>query len=525
MKKTQLYLFTACCAAGLASGYAAKSLKPRGSASVPRSQEAGTARASAASAEGSDPAAGTTTPGKDAGATASRSKSTETLESLKATPDDGAELYARLALWMVDASEEDIAAYWKHYAQRENRSNDINDLIFINWTRINPQGAVAAAKGTDEAHYAWWAWACHDPKAALGTAIATDPDRVNNVTWGIGEFHAEWMRDHFDEIPENARGNALQGFSKWDDHKDPEATLKFLKEKGLGSNEAVFKVLALRDPWAAYDWIEENGTAATSRYGGSMDLKDTFLKTLGEYHPDVLERIVAQTPSGEMKRKMEEIAFGNLVKTDPNAALKQAQETKGPAIAAERFATVGQTFLHSDPEKAFEMAGKLFEACPAAMGYTTVEYGNGSRSWGGSSNEDVGQFMKALMAKDPARTLDLLPFDEQDRPVSGAFQQLAGEWAQRDLEEYSDWVNALGDGPKRDQGAQMVINQLREQNLHSEAAEWSMSLQPQMRDAYLESVISQWAPSNPEAAREWIEASGLPEDRIARFKSYFPTQP
>ncbi|RYD46108.1 MAG: hypothetical protein EOP85_08080, partial [Verrucomicrobiaceae bacterium] len=154
-------------------------------------------------------------------------QSEDTIESLIAL--DPASSYGRAAAWLADAGEEDIAAYWAAY-QGGRRTNDMTDLIFLNWTRVNPRGAIAAMAGSPDEHYAWWAWAAHDPKGALAEAMATNPDRVNNVTWGLGEFHPEWLRENFDKLPEHARSNAIRGMMKWPDRQDPEGSLDFMKE-------------------------------------------------------------------------------------------------------------------------------------------------------------------------------------------------------------------------------------------------------------------------------------------------------
>ena len=63
------------------------------------------------------------------------------------------ELYDRLALSLLDASPQDIQEFWGSYQNRTDRSNDLNDLVFISWTRVDPESAIAAAEGTEFAKY------------------------------------------------------------------------------------------------------------------------------------------------------------------------------------------------------------------------------------------------------------------------------------------------------------------------------------------------------------------------------------
>lgn len=96
-------------------------------------------------------------------------KSEDTVETLLAA--DPQSLYARLAAWIIDATEEEIAAYWNGYKDGK-RTSDITELVFIHWTRLNPRGAIAAVAGSEDEDHAWWAWAAHDPKGALAAVLA-----------------------------------------------------------------------------------------------------------------------------------------------------------------------------------------------------------------------------------------------------------------------------------------------------------------------------------------------------------------
>jgi hypothetical protein len=518
--KKPYYLVTGLCAAGLLTGFTAKRLTRKSAPTPQETQSEHVNERRPLHKESADLHA-IPESGKPTAAIKSGPRSSDTLDDIIALDDK--DNYARLALWMLDASEQDIAAYWQHYRQQKNRSNEINDLIFINWTRLNPQGAIAAATNTPDEHYAWWAWACHDPRAALAAVLSDNPKRLNNVTWSIGEFHGEWLRKHFDEIPENGRDMAIQGLVKWDDKANPEEILKFLKEHNAGFDNRIFGSLIRKDPWGAFDWIQENGTTQRSRYGGRQDVMDAFVKTMSESHPDVLERIAQQTPSGEMKRKMEAALFENLLKTDPEAAIEQAKSTKAPLIAAQRLAAAGMSLIGSDPERSFELASRMFALGSGALssGYE-VKYPNGGSSRG-SSNEEATQFTNALLAKDPARMMAMVkPTDNPHGSTS--FTQLAGNWAQQDLPGYANWVNSQSDPIIRESAAQTLINQLQNDGQFTDAADWAMSLNHRTREGYLSTVVHNWQRSNPDEAREWLEAADLPEQEKQNLQQYLNRQ-
>jgi hypothetical protein len=514
MEKTLILIF-GLGAAGLLSGFAAKRLSR--SPADPAAQRESPSPAAKKSSPTAASAGGPVAP------TPSNLRSADTLESLAAP---GADLsYARLALWMLDATEQDIAAYWESVREKE-RTNDVTDLIFINWSRLNPQAAIAAVAGTGNEHYAWWAWACHDPKASLAAAIAANSDRVNNVAWGIGEFHGEWLRENFHLIPESGRGNAISGLTKWDDHPDPLEVLKFLQENEKEGyfRRNIFTALMRKDPWAAYDWIQQNPAAIARSYGNPEIAMEDLVKTMGEFHPEALRRLAEHSPSGEAKRKMEAVLFDNLMKTDPAAALKQAMATESPVVAAYRLSIAGLGVIQTDPEKAFEIAARLFAVNPSPTNErVSVHYPNGSSSSGYGTDSRIDEFLSTLMAKDPARVLAALPVPTEGNRESDGLVHLAAKWADQDFVGYTHWINAQTDPIVRDQAASVVISKLQEQQHFTEAAEWVLSSE-KTRTGLL-SLMYRWNQNHPAEAREWLENAELPEPEMKRISEFLKSNP
>ena len=511
MKTHQILLISGICGVGFLCGFAGRRASASNDAAPALPKQPVQTKATRSSfRDGADSKADAKTK-STVKAKASTLRSSDTLESLLALDD--ASLYSRLALWMMDAGKEDIEGFWQAYRQRKSRANDINDLVFINWTRLDPQAAIAAAKGTGDEHYAWWAWACHDPKGSLTAAIAENKDRVNNVAWGIGEFHAEWLMQHFDEIPESGRSNALRGLVKWDDTDKPLEVLEFLKKHGEGFNNGIFATLIRKDPWAAYDWIKNNESTIENHYGSSESAMQQLVKAMGETQPEALERLIAQTPSGNAKRQMESVLFDNLLKSDPEAALEQATTTKAPRIAAERLAAVGLTMTRTDPDKAIELTKKLFEAYPDALNATVwVRYPNGATG-SGTTIRQVEELVDGLMDTQPAKILEMIT------PKTGggrSFSNLAGKWAERDLAGFTTWVNGQTDPAVRDPAAGIVVNQLAEQHQYEEAVEWAMSSEQTKSNLF--NVFYQWNRTNPAEAKAWLESVDIASDKKEEYR-------
>lgn len=520
VNRNPLLLLVGLSAAGLASGYAAKRLAGPSSSVVVASD--GASLAGTPAKGGSAASASPATAAVLKSISQSKIRSTDTLDTAKTLT--GPDAYHRLALWMVDATEPEIAAYWQHYRQQKGRSNEITDLIFINWTRIDPHAATSAAKGTGDEHYAWWAWACHDPKTALETAIAANPDRVENVTSGIADFHKEWLREHFDELPESARNKALEGMANWDNVENPGKMLEFLKEKGLGFQPGIFKVLVRKDPWAAYDWVKENGSTVRSPSGGSFDAMASFVEVVGEQYPEVLKRIADQAPSGEMKRKLEKVLFDNLLNADPEAAIAQAEETKAPLIATQRLAAAGLSLVQKEPERAFELAQRIFDANPDAMrGTTTIEYAGSSSAWGMGVPE-VNELLDALLNRDPARLMELRFAEEKGHMLHSPLAQLAGKWAEQDIDGLSEWVKRQADPKVREPTTAVIVHKLSNERQYEDAAGWALSL-GDSKIAHVEDVLAKWKQSNPGEALKWLEDSQLPEADLNKIKNSLGFQP
>ncbi len=433
-------------------------------------------------------------------------RSADTLETIIGIQDDS--LYPKLALWLIDASEPEIAAFWQNYKQRPSRTDEINELIFIHWTRLDPQAAIAATAGTEEEQQAWRAWAVHDPSAALHAAIHQD-HLITSVVRGIGEFQGAWLREHFDEIPEDCKEVALMAMSRGHDNDQAEAMLEFLKEHGHPFNEQLFNKLIQQDPWAAFDWMQNHKEGVIEQYGSHEKAMKHLAQTMAELHPDALQRLADQTPNGEAKRSMEAALFESLLKSDPEAARVQAETTKAPRIAAERLAAVGLSLVKTDPDSALEVAEKLFTVLPNALGNTTfISYSEGM-SWSGAPLKDAEELVGRLIVEMPDRLLESIsPSTRGLMGTRGPFSEMATRWAKNDIAAYADWLNRQTDPDVRNPAVEVIVDQLSKRDQFQEAAEWAIG-SPMMQSS-LKSMLHQWHQSQPGAPENWLKTANIP---------------
>ena len=427
-------------------------------------------------------------------------RSTETLASLLATTERIS--YARLAKWLVDASAEDISSYWDFYKTSSDPADPITKLIFLQWTRLDPQAAIA--KDSSD-HPAWWAWACHDPQAALTAAVAAGPELVTAVVRGLAEFHPDWLRRQFSEIPQDARQQALSDMAKFGDVENPQAMIQFSLEQGKFIDPVKFKALIDEDPWSALDRASEFREV---RYGSSMT---QLIAQLAGERPDVLARMASQAPSGSAKRKMETALFQNLLKSDPETAIAQALASEFPRQAAERLAAVSLSLMKTDPARAKEMAGILLDRCPDGMMRShSLKLPGKQTSSSASSVEGVSEMMKSLLAEDPDQTMDMIAARGLGGPHGNyMFEELGDEWRDRDLMAYSDWVKRQTEPAIRNRGVGKVIQSLTGVGDYRDAADWALSLPDTKRIYALEDIAGNWRSNHPDQVLQWLETAAL----------------
>lgn len=411
--------------------------------------------------------------------------------------------YASLALWLLEADGEEIPDYWRGLGANQPIT-DKTRLLFFHWTRVDPQGALAATAGTEDARLVFWAWAASDPAEAL--AAARTPEDWKRVAKGLGEFQPDWLMEHFDEIPEEARTNALEGMTTWKEADDAVAMLDFLEEKGRGFQPHIFKAFVLKDPWAAYDWLEKKGMLKLSPYpNGGFEI---LLRELKANSPDDLERMAATMPAGEMKRAMEDAVFERLVEIDPDRALENAMKTEAPLVAANRMAMIASGLLESDPEKAFHIAADILAKAPDGLSFIE-RLSVGTYSTNSGSDDGVAkELFDRLIAGYPERTLDLAVASAGENP-GHTFDGLAASWARADLPSYAEWVSRQTVPGIRTPAIANVVMALAAAGNFSEAGEWAVTApDPELS---LNALAWRWGARNPEEARAWFQTADIPE--------------
>jgi hypothetical protein len=434
--------------------------------------------------------------------------SKDTAESLLTLP--APELYGRLALWLLDADEAEIAAFLQSYRQQGGNDYETTRLLFVNWTRLNPHGAVDAAADDGDRYHIWSAWACHDPAAALDANAAAGGKMSGAVCSAIGHFQLSWMIAHFDRLPADGQQIAIETLrQRIHPYPVTARTLRLAEQwQNAELTAALLALLAAQDPFQA--WI---------LMGGSDP--DWFARTyLKPYQYGELERISETLPPGKLKDQLDLKALELQARVDPEAALAKARANEEPQMKAQLMAIAGKAFIYSDPEKALQIADELFAACPAIFDIPNVKQPDGTYESDGERHDKMVQvhhFMASISRLDPEELIDAFLSRNPDELPKKTSRHLLGIWSGQAPGSYAQWLNKQTDPRVREPGTRVLVDRLVGQQQYPDALDWAVSLTDPTGNP-TEQIFRQWREKDPDAALEWLDSAALPQDRKARLR-------
>ena len=511
--ETHRYLWLAMAGLGFAAGFAIPRESPDGG-----TPPAEAAIAAGAKGDGASPVAVAPV----FAPAAALPVSTDTIADLLVLNDS--DLYARLGLWLLDASEEQMAEFWSSYHARGKTDMWIKDLVFTQWAKLNPQSLLAAAKRDGEEGPAWWAWTMSDPDAALAAGEGLPDDMRGYLVRGLGNFHTERALKMLEESPELARMFDLGDLAKELGEDDPEAGVEFMSKYPNYSLDQPFRHWVEEDPHEAFRWLKERGQ--------DRSLEDVFFNVTARENPDAFAELAASLPAGSLKRRLENAAFTQLAAKDPEEALELARAAEAPRTAADRYAELGKSLIAEKPERAMEILGELLGKFPDAPYRSTWIRYPGGATGSGRGSPAVSEFLSELAASNPRLTMEsVIGFEaaETDKPPADPFRddstasrQVATFWAERDPEEFGRWCEGQ-DAKTLGMGAAVLSDQLRNQKDYEGAVAWGIRISEASGQANaLGQTLSQWARADPEAAMQWFEQAPLTAQTRQRLQGYLP---
>jgi len=439
--------------------------------------------------------------------------STETVETLIVATEENQEgIYGKIALWLVDASPQEIQEYWDFHRAQENAPRDISDLLMVGWTSKDPEGALATVKGTSGEQFVWWAWACHDGQAAMARALESDDnaDAIQRVGWGMGEFHPDWTRENFDSLPEGAKNWAMGGILKWPESSDPLATFTFALKEGSkhrrSPQRGLLRQMIRQDPMAAYTLIKEKGEEAgwssLSEYGTDHN---EFFQLLAQESPETLQTLIAQEESPEAVKEMQRATFDILAKENPTLALEQFQQESDTTLQLEQLRTLLTEQLRSDPSNAQGLLKQISE-------------NNGEILWAivpdQVSNRNQANDLTILNQighQDPASMVEILSHDSLIENSQSYLNQFITSWANWDTESAQKWFGNNSNHPGSEHTSTIIAQQIARNGDHFEGLSWAQNSGIQNPEFY-QPLYNNWAQESPDQAKQWLRGANLPED-------------
>lgn len=436
--------------------------------------------------------------------------SAETLESLLAYPEK--DLYAPLALWLLDASAEDMARFWSSYRPRGEPKGTIRDLVFSQWVKRDPQALLAAARRGDEEAAAWSAWTMVDPDAALA-AVKDRPGMRQAVLLRISHSDPQRALEMLKEDP------ALIGsFNVWKlaerlGQDDPAAGVDFLHQLpgARYSLEPAFAHWVKQDPRAAFAWLNESRPSA---HAGLLALLADL--TVQE-NPELIRELAATLPAGSARRQMEATFFKQLAETDPTKAWEEARRIETPRLAAERFALLGSKLMAAkQPERALEVLGELLAKCPDAAMRNFPSIDPVDSSGLSSAVAGMSELLDDLAGWNPTLTMA----EMQEAGSKEGLEPVAKKWVNSDPAGFAAWTGAQQDPELADLGAGLLAGQLKDKQDYAGALEWAarISGEDKRTSAVAQSFLA-WTKTDRDGALQWLDGEQLPDEVTNILKS------
>ena len=443
--------------------------------------------------------------------------SNDTIDTLLQLPVD--QLYHRLALWLLDAPAHEIEELWKRYSKRADCSDDLDELILIGWAGIDPESAIATVTAVEYDKGPWRAWACHEPERALDSALSRfrkmeDQTSLIQVLRGIGEFHPKWLRENFDDLPEQWMGDeALAGYLRRTDTENPRESIRFLQEKKAKIPVKTLLALGLQDPVAAHSLAME--IPPESR-------PSDFTDRLARGNPAAVEILLARTTAPRERMQLRLKQFESRAKSDPLAVEEMIRELPSSWLKDGGLAILANHYLDDDPAKAVELTAEiLLQANYEEEQSSRIYLGRGGLDPKKLAPSPAKSLVNRLVQEAPAELMAAI--EPEDGFPTSAYRDVVETWADHDAVGFAEWARDVEQPFTYVVAAGEVTSRLLADKQYPEAMEWAESIPAATgKPSYhLGDVYGSWLREDPDAAKSWRAGARLSEAQkrsLRRFK-------
>jgi hypothetical protein len=277
------------------------------------------------------------------------------------------------------------------------------------------------------------------------------------------------------------------------------------------------------DPRAAADWLGNDGAAVRRQ----EEVNAVAIVWSGRSLPDTLEWLRKLPEDGERNPGLLAVAY-ELARSEPMDAFKVAEELPDGDVRDELINHTASQWAGKNPREAAAWAGKVpdEELKQRLLAAITTAWADSdppeaakmaASMAGGRPQEDavVGVVQRWVQSEPQDAASWVLQFPDGQLKDT-AVAELVRLWADKDQEEAGKWVSGLGPAV-RDHAVAAYADKLALSSPKSAAA-WAEIIGDEvLRFHQMESVGTAWKASDPEAAREWIAGTALPEKIKARI--------
>lgn len=445
-------------------------------------------------------------------------RSSDTVENLLALSEY--ELYARLAHWLLDASEEELIEFRDAYQQLGGKDFEIGRLTLVHWVRLNSQAAVVVSPDDPDAeektYHRWEAWAIHDPNAAL-TADAAAAGKMNRSIWhAISVFHPRWFIANFDRVPDDIRESVISSMNA-------QADVPVIAEKSLEAAEpwnhpellsAVFVNTLKNSPLEAWEWYQKHKAKHPDFFGSQSDVIEYITSyTAQPSQAWELAQIVDTMEPGSDKWMLEAKAVELLSRTDPEAALAMARRSGSGGIRGRLLAAAGKALVFDQPDVALEIADEIFSSRSGVLNRPEIRFADGTHAEASTEDHrEIHDFLQGLCVKRPEQLMQSLLKHDLTAQTDTAFKLVAGTWANQSQESCGEWLGTQVDPRILGPGVDAMVSSLVGKECYSDALDWAVS--PHATDVKaVTSIFKKWYSDDSAAADEWLKNANLPEKR------------
>jgi hypothetical protein len=257
-----------------------------------------------------------------------------------------------------------------------------------------------------------------------------------------------------------------------------------------------------------------------------------FLNQASSQDPEEAFRVLASESPDRHGYGHYHNLFQKWAKEDPDAAIAKLSQIKGTSNRQQALQGIASALVASDPKRALEM----FDGMPPGQTRGNM-LASITSAWMNHDSEAAMAWINTLPAADrskalqnvswqlgqenPAKAAELLASLPANNQTSHQYSQLAGQWAQQDLDAARKWVESLPAGRTREQAMSGILNTLAQTDPVKAASVFGDSVVNNQNSGHVGMIVGEWIKTDQTAALAWLDSLDLRGDNHRNVHSQF----